>query len=556
MLVLSLVRTLLFVAAHGGTIMKAARVGLLVSGLLAAWAMPAHAGNDLLAATCNSNDVQTTMNAAANGDRVLIPDGICTWTTQVTMPVGSEKAVTIRGQHDCTLDAKGRSISCPTVLVDNIPKGNRAASILMLLNTMARKDVRVSHLELRGQALDPNVQNQGTIAVRGGTQTLRIDHVFCNKPSTACFITHDNVIGLIDHNNFDISVDLTGQNKKYPNGIVAFLENYGGTGGYGDLSFASPTGLGSSRALFIEDNLAIGEGLDGTPFVDHAGGSRVVIRRNDIVNEQTGGHGTDSGFRVRGERQYEIYDNTFTNTISPPIVKAIGSRGGTGVIYNNTIGGSVGFKYVVNLAVFRSHGPLWAPYGQCVGAVTVSSITRSGSVATATTVSEHGVVTGAGLNTWITIAGADQAEYNRNFFAVRVSSTQFTFTVVGTPATPATGTITAKTSFDGHQQANGYPCLDQVGRGQGDLLAGNAAAFSPVGWLHQALEPVCIWNNSGWTIGHVNPQDPAWTTLNVDYYVNATTKPSACASYTPYPYPHPLQADTTPPGASTNVRVQ
>ena len=44
MLVLSLVRTLLFVAAHGGTIMKAARVGLLVSGLLAAWAMPAHAG--------------------------------------------------------------------------------------------------------------------------------------------------------------------------------------------------------------------------------------------------------------------------------------------------------------------------------------------------------------------------------------------------------------------------------------------------------------------------------------------------------------------------------
>ena len=68
MLVLSLVRTLLFVAAHGGTIMKAARVGLLVSGLLAAWAMPAHAGNDLLAATCNSNDVQTTMNAAANGD--------------------------------------------------------------------------------------------------------------------------------------------------------------------------------------------------------------------------------------------------------------------------------------------------------------------------------------------------------------------------------------------------------------------------------------------------------------------------------------------------------
>lgn len=72
---------------------------------------------------------------------------------------------------------------------------------------------------------------------------------------------------------------------------------------------------------------------------------------------------------------------------------------------------------------------------------TVSSITRSSTVATATTSEAHGYE----VNDYVTIAGADQSDYNGAFRITSVpSTTTFTFTVSNDPTTPATGTITAK----------------------------------------------------------------------------------------------------------------
>ena len=47
------------------------------------------------AATCNSADVQTAINAAARGDTVVIPNGSCTWTSGVTI---SGKGIIVQGQ--------------------------------------------------------------------------------------------------------------------------------------------------------------------------------------------------------------------------------------------------------------------------------------------------------------------------------------------------------------------------------------------------------------------------------------------------------------------------
>jgi len=70
--------------------------------------------------------------------------------------------------------------------------------------------------------------------------------------------------------------------------------------------------------------------------------------------------------------------------------------------------------------------------------VPVTSITRSGSVATVT----H---TGSTINIksgdLIFIEGADQAEYNGTFSANTGGATSYTYTVTGTPTSPATGTI-------------------------------------------------------------------------------------------------------------------
>ena len=74
--------------------------------------------------------------------------------------------------------------------------------------------------------------------------------------------------------------------------------------------------------------------------------------------------------------------------------------------------------------------------------VSVSSITRSGGTATVTTSGAHGF--NSAYKDSVTIAGANEADYNGDFYIAYVDATHFTYTVGGTPASPATGAITAK----------------------------------------------------------------------------------------------------------------
>ena len=77
-------------------------------------------------------------------------------------------------------------------------------------------------------------------------------------------------------------------------------------------------------------------------------------------------------------------------------------------------------------------------YGVAPTPLSVTSITRAGTTATATTASAHNFVTGQS----VTIAGATQTQYNGTFTITVASATTFTYTVAGGPATPATGTKT------------------------------------------------------------------------------------------------------------------
>lgn len=72
--------------------------------------------------------------------------------------------------------------------------------------------------------------------------------------------------------------------------------------------------------------------------------------------------------------------------------------------------------------------------------VSVSSLTRSGSTATATCAAPHGLSTGD----VVLVAGAGQADYNVEAVVTVVSGTVFTYDVANSPTSPATGTITAK----------------------------------------------------------------------------------------------------------------
>ena len=73
------------------------------------------------------------------------------------------------------------------------------------------------------------------------------------------------------------------------------------------------------------------------------------------------------------------------------------------------------------------------------------TITRVGTVATITYPSAHGLKHQARH----TISGADQGDYNGEFQVTEVTSTTATFTVAGSPTTPATGTINCKVTASG-----------------------------------------------------------------------------------------------------------
>jgi hypothetical protein len=100
-------------------------------------------------------------------------------------------------------------------------------------------------------------------------------------------------------------------------------------------------------------------------------------------------------------------------------------------------------------------------------------ITRSGATATAVLTNDpnylsdetggHGFITGDS----VTISGADQAEYNGTFTVTKVDADTFTFTVAGTPASPATTTteiIAMKPAAlsAGAQTVTAYNTLDHV----------------------------------------------------------------------------------------------
>jgi uncharacterized phage protein gp47/JayE len=93
-----------------------------------------------------------------------------------------------------------------------------------------------------------------------------------------------------------------------------------------------------------------------------------------------------------------------------------------------------------------------------VQSISISGITRSGAIATATTASNHNLATGMS----VVIAGADQAEYNGTFTITVLSANSFSYSSGIDPITPATGAISASytaasvsvKSQDFGQQAN------------------------------------------------------------------------------------------------------
>lgn len=274
-----------------------------VGFVLLLWGMPSPAMSAMIsAASCEQIDVQAAIDLAADNDTVSIPAGTCTWTT----PAASTPAMRIDGKG-ITLRGAGNE---RTVIVNATGTGWNECTIR--IDGEAGKPFRITELVF---------QEQATIEIYGNATGWRIDHVKAENDVTRrkrLIYTHGPTYGVID------SCELINS------GVVVEDE--------GDGSWQRPLSLGTAEAVFIEDCIiTLTDTTEASNAVDAVGGARYVFRYNTLYNKYAEAHsGCPSGYRATFS--YEIYGNTFI--AERQIYRPFLLRGGTGVVYDNTITGS------------------------------------------------------------------------------------------------------------------------------------------------------------------------------------------------------------------------
>src|SRR5882724_2588032 len=450
-------------------------------------------------------------NSAYDGDTITLPIGTFSWTTTVNIA----KNITVQGAG---IDQ--------TIIQDNVPRTNPTFG--HIFDFSGSGTWRLTGLTITFGIVTDNASQ--SINAHGSSHAFRIDHVKMNDVYALHQIEiSGDLWGVIDHSNF-----ITSRGNV---GIYTGHQNWGGVGDYGDNSWAQPTNLGTSQFVFVEDNIYLCTAAGVQDFVDGVGGSRYVGRHNTTTNGSIGGgHGTDSGGRTRSVRAFEVYNNTMNATSLFPMASYM--RGGTGVIYSNTM---TNFQYAAQGASYRDVDS-FAPWGGCNGISPWD--TTNGTLYVSGT---HKGGNGVALVLTDTTKNFTTAAAGRSCVNFSVTNVTQGWSSVIASMTTTTATATASNygvahnwnTGDAYQIRRAYPSLDQVGRGAGVLLANDTP--TPSGPVNQVFEPVYVWSNTGYTIAQCGGGMWASVQLGRDFIDNGTTpKPG----YTPYTYPHPLVVGT------------
>ena len=456
------------------------------------------------ASSPNVSDVQTACNSASDGDTVSVPAGTATWTSTLKITKG------------ITLIGAGPD---QTVFIDEVSRTSTVpALVVVTLNT--NQAFRLSGLTFQGGVTNTAVNYDGMVRFYGAGHTNRVDHCHFNSSTAEHLAFYGWNIGVVDHCKFD-------GGRQF---IILWHDGWGGYS-YGDGSWAAPSHMGQWDSLFIEDNVfnftsASNYGCYGA--LDCMGGGREVIRYNSFTNCHPSTHGTESTGRIRSVRIAEIYNNTL---VSLGYGGGFGQyRGGTGVIFSNTLSG---FDSGMSLTCYREMYS-FVHWGGATGtngwdsndAALYASGTHSGSNAAPVLTANASW----NVNQWVGYTVMNTVTHLASFITANTANT-ITYDLQGSTVTG--GPTMTFNNGDGFEIRRVLIAVDQPGRGQGDMISGGEPV--PVAWPHQALEPVYSWGN---TLNGANLNiGSGYPTIqeNRDFF-NNTVKPG----YVPYVYPHPL----------------
>lgn len=409
-------------------------------------AIPA-AGQTINASSCSQADVQTAFNSVVNS------------TTTVNIPAGSSgchwsAAVTLTvpsGNTSLSIIGAG-SLSTTgggdsTVITDDYNSGNNL--LVINGNSTSTSIVRLAGISFVTGA--GPVKYTGLIALNGSEQ-FRFDHSHLNTSGvagTAGMRINGCIYGVADHDIIDTAVGLVNNGIQQDNQGTCYSDALG----LGDQAWSHATNFGSSKAFYIE-NSTFNNGFGN----DCTDGGSFVMRFNTVNASGSGStfqtHPTGGGGRTRGCRQWEVYKNTWVFSTSTPTFmnSCMFISSGTGLIWGNTIPSS------------SANGGTG-----CKQLLSVESILP-------------------------------------NNVAYPQTATPAGWGYCGT----SSGLTGQGSNWNGSTTGSGYPCLDQPGRGQGDLLTGGFTAdgsgsnnvtnnatgctsSASCAYPRQALEPIYEW---------------------------------------------------------------
>ena len=296
----------------------------------------------------------------------------------------------------------------------------------------------------------------------------------------------------IDHSHFIASSNANYKMVRFGSGVFGVMDHcildftgtnalyfYNGRQGVrdwmGNLEWSLPTAFGSADYFYIEDNIIngnVGGGPYSTRIFDGFTAARVVVRFNTVSQAVLGEtHATGHAPDDRGLRSQEVYGNRVTSSLAhDPNYTALDMGNGTTLLWGNS-------------------------WDQVYKNIYLLKLTRKNNAAYTQIPTPNG---------W----GYAGTEFN------------------------GTGSMWDGGTALGTDTTKGYPCLDQPGRGQGDLIRGGFPAkvnstTRTISWPHQALEPIYIWNNtggivSGWGGNTYSNDSGGRVVANRDYYPSAS----------------------------------
>lgn len=495
------------------------------------------------AATCNFSDVNAVINGpthtAVNGDTIQIPSGTCTWSSQLNVSVG----ITLIGNGTPnTLPSQFGAGTVNTTIIDNAP----SSGAMINASVPSGQNLRISTLAIK--PISSTTPLFSPIVVNGictitGCSNFRADNLSFsgwnesgtgNTYQAEWMMRLDNIYGVADHNSDTDTGNLLANDNN---------SSWLGIGSYGDNSWASPDTFGTGSQFFFENN-----SLNNlTEDCDISGGCRITIRFTQVTSNKAPiayTHGTESGQRMRGGRQFEIYGNTMTCT-SACDVGAIDLRSGTARVFGNVLNGpgGAGWNSIVKLDDYRTQKS-FAVWNACDGVgqwdKNDGTVYASGTF-TGVSVSGSTITTSDSSKNW----SANQWLQDGYPYSLRDTTAGWGVEITGSGTNTISYSNALASSYgsnivanagDSYQVLRSQYCVDQPARSGGTLLS--APTPSLTGWVNQILDPVYEWsdqiNGTIFGAGNIVGTDTNKLVANRDYYNEAKNQAAQTSPASPF----------------------